>query len=356
MPPGPTGKVRADGARDKFLRGGTAMQELIEPMITGKPYPITGLVLYGTNLFHTVPNTPRTKEALRKLDFILAVDVLPQDHIAWADVVLPEATYLERYDELWACSHKTPYIALREPAIEPLYQTKPAWWMVRELGLRLGLSDYFSWETIEQYLNTRLTSIGLNLDKLRQQGGIMIQNGKPYLQQFTPEDQSPFKTPTGKIELFSEALVKSGNHPLPKYEPVAEPPEGYFRLLYGRHPLHTFGKTQNTPVLNELYPENELWINAGKAEQLGLKTGDYIWLENQDGARSGPIRIRATQRIRADAVYMVHGFGHDAPGLTRANKKGASDTALQTRYTLDPISGGAGLRVNFVRVVSGKEA
>ena len=119
MPPGPTGKVRADGARDKFLRGATAIQELIEPMVTGKPYPIKGLVVYGTNLLHTIPNVPRTKDALKALDFTLAVDVLPQDHIAWMDVVLPEATYLERYDELWSCGHKTPYIAMREPAVAP---------------------------------------------------------------------------------------------------------------------------------------------------------------------------------------------------------------------------------------------
>ena len=48
---------------------------------------------------------------------------------------------------------------------------------------------------------------------------------------------------------------------------------------------------------------------------------------------------------------MVHGFGQKAPGLTRANGRGASDTKLQTRYALDPISGGAGMRVNFVRIV-----
>ncbi len=51
---------------------------------------------------------------------------------------------------------------------------------------------------------------------------------------------------------------------------------------------------------------------------------------------------------------MPHGFGQDAPGLTLANGKGASDVKLQTRYALDPISGGAGMRINFVRLV--KEA
>ena len=51
---------------------------------------------------------------------------------------------------------------------------------------------------------------------------------------------------------------------------------------------------------------------------------------------------------------MVHGFGQNAPGLTNAHGKGAGDTRLMTRYALDPISGGAGMRVNFVRIV--KEA
>jgi thiosulfate reductase/polysulfide reductase chain A len=60
---------------------------------------------------------------------------------------------------------------------------------------------------------------------------------------------------------------------------------------------------------------------------------------------------KVTQRIRNKAQYMVHGFGHDAPGMARAHGKGASDTALITKYALDPISGGAGMRVNFVRLV-----
>lgn len=323
-------------------------------MISGKPYPIKGLIAYGTNLFHTLPNVPRTKEALKNLDFYMAVDTMPQDHIAWADVVLPEATYLERYDELWACPHKTPYITMREPAVEPYADTKPAWWIVRELGIRLGLEDFFQWKTAEEYLNTRLSSLGLNLDKLREQGGVMIQKGKPWLSDFETENASPFPTESGKVELYAASLEKSKLKPLPEYEATPEPPAGYFRLLYGRSPVHTFSRTTNTPLLNELYPENEIWINTDAAAQLGLKNGDRVMVVNQDQAQSGPIRVKATQRIRKDCVYMVHGFGHDAPGMSRANKRGASDAALQTRYVLDPISGGAGLRVNFVKLV--KEA
>ena len=350
LPLGPTGKARADGVRGaKFLRGATALQELIDPMITGEPYPIKGLIVYGMNLLNSVPNVPRTLEALKALDFVLAVDVLPQEHIAWADVVFPEAGVLERYEDLWAVAHKTPYIAMREPAVEPLYDTKPAWWMVRELGMRLGLEKYFKWETAEEYLNERLMSIGSSLDSMRESEGIIVQKSKAYLADFG--SSSPFHTATGKIQLYSHELALAGFDPLPVYEPVEEPPAGYYRLLYGRHPVHTFAKTQNTPMLNDLYSENELWLNAASAAAQGIEQGEYVMLENQDGATDGPIKVKVTERIRQDAVYMVHGFGQQAPGLTRANGRGASDTKLQTRYALDPISGGAGMRVNFVRII-----
>jgi thiosulfate reductase / polysulfide reductase chain A len=352
LPLGPTGKARADGVREKFMRGPTAVQELIEPMITGDPYPLKGLIAYGINLFHTIPNVPRTQEALKNLDFFLAIDVLPMEYVAWADVVFPEATYLERHDELWTCGHKTPYIGLREPAIDPLYDTKPGWWMARELGMRLGLEQFFKWETAEDYLNARLLSIGSNVTKLHDEGGIIVQKGKAYIEDF--KGASPFHTASEKIELYSETLALSGHDPMPVYEATDEVPDGYFRMLYGRHPVHTFAKTQNTPMLHELYPENEIWVNEDKATDAGLADGEYVWLENQDGARSGPIKVKATQRIRQDAVYLVHGFGHNAPGLTNAHGKGASDAALATRYKLDPIAGSAGMRVNFVRLV--KEA
>jgi thiosulfate reductase/polysulfide reductase chain A len=348
LPLGPTGKARADGAQRTFARGATALQELIEPMITGDPYPIKGLIVYGVNLFHSLPNPERIKEALKKLDFVLVIDVLPQEHVAWADMVFPEATSLERYDDLWTVAHKTPYIALREPAIEPLYETKPGWWLARELGLRLGLEKYFKWETVEEYLNERLLSIGSNLEKLHEAKGIIIQKGKPYLADFN--DTSPFPTASGKIEFYAEELALTGYDPLPVYEAVDEPPAGFFRLLYGRHPVHTFAKTQNTPLLSELYSENDLWLNADAAAAAGLANGDYVMVENQDGARSGPIRVKATPRIRSDAVFMAHGFGQQAKGLTNAYGKGAGDAPLITRYKLDPLSGGAGLRVNFVKI------
>ncbi len=350
LPLGPTGKARADGVRASFLRGPTAMPELIPPMITGDPYPIRGLIAYGVNLLHSIPMVERTKEALRNLDLVVAIDVLPQDHIAWADVVLPEATYLERYDELSAIAHKTPFISLREPAVEPVGDTKPGWWIARELGLRLGLDAFFRWSDIEDYLNVRLRSVSLDLDGLRAQGGVVVQSGRPYLEDFT--DVSPFGTSSGKIQLASQVLAEAGLDPLPVYEPPEEPPAGSFRLLYGRHPAHTFAKTQNTPVLFNLYPENEVWVSTGSARHLGISTDERVNLVNDAGTAVGPVRAKVTERIRDDAVYLVHGHGHGhrSRGLTRANGRGAGDAELMTKYALDPVCGGAGMRTTFVTV------
>jgi thiosulfate reductase/polysulfide reductase chain A len=355
LPLGPTGKARADGVRDGidggFLRGATAIQELIDPMITDDPYRIAGLIVYGVNLMNSIPMPDRTIEALKKLDFVLAIDVLPQEHVAWADVVFPDTTYLERYDDLSTIAHKTPFIQLREPAAAPMYDTMPSWMMSRELGMRVGLDAFYKWETIEEYLDTRLRSVGSSIEKMHDNGGVIIQKGKPYLEDFV--DESPFHTPSGKIALSSAELGEAGFDAIPVYEPTEEPPEGYYRLLYGRAPVHTFAKTQNTPVLNDVYSENELWINEDEATTLGYSNGDRVWLENEAGTRTGPVLVKATQRIRKDAVYMTHGYGQVAEGLTNANGKGASDTKMMSRYALDPISGGAGLRVNFVRIAEG---
>ncbi|MBL8786969.1 MAG: nitrate reductase, partial [Deltaproteobacteria bacterium] len=92
------------------------------------------------------------------------------------------------------------------------------------------------------------------------------------------------------------------------------------------------------------------WLNAARAKELGLVSGDLVTLVNQDGATAGPIAVRATQAIRPDCVYMVHGFGHTARGLRFAKGRGADDTALCTRVAIDPLMGGTGINVNFVKL------
>ncbi len=163
-------------------------------------------------------------------------------------------------------------------------------------------------------------------------------------------EEPEFYTPSGKVEFYSTQLKEKGFDPIPKYTKPEEPPAGYFRLLFGRAPVHTFSKTQSNRFLSDLMEENEVWLNADVASRMGLKNGEYVKLKNQDGAMSGKVKIKATERIRTDCVYMVHGFGQRAKMYRKTFDKGASDSQLITKYKMDPLMGGTGMNVNFVTI------
>ena len=138
---------------------------------------------------------------------------------------------------------------------------------------------------------------------------------------------------------------------MPKYTKHEEPPAGYFRLITGRAPVHTFSRTQTNPLLNGLMRDNEVWVNTATATKIGLKNGGSVQLKNQDGVVSNKVRVKATQRIRPDTVYMVYGFGTTNPALKSAYQKGASVAALTTKYKTDPLMGGTSIHSNFVTFV-----
>jgi thiosulfate reductase/polysulfide reductase chain A len=100
--------------------------------------------------------------------------------------------------------------------------------------------------------------------------------------------------------------------------------------------------------------ENELWVNTATATKLAVRNGSYVRLKNQDGVVSNPIRVKATQRIRPDTVYMVYGFGQRNTMARFGSGRGASAAQLNTRYATDPLMGGTSLHANFVTLV--KEA
>jgi len=309
-------------------------------------------IVNGTNLIETLPNQENTLKAIQALQLLVVVDTMPMEITGWADVVLPECTYLERYDDLRVGPHRKPQIALRAPAAEPSYDTKPAFFMARELAKRLGVIEYFPFEKMEDQLDWQLKQVGSSLEEMKKIGVKTFDRTADDLY-FSPDEDVEFYTATGKIELYSTALEEAGFDPLPRYTKHEEPPEGYYRLNYGRAPMHTFSRTSNNPNLTDLMDENSVWVNPRVAKEWGLSTGQYVHLVNQDGKRSEfPIKVRVTERIRWDSVYMVHGFGHDQKKLRRCYGKGASDTNLITKVLVDPLMGGTGMRGNFVTFIT----
>ncbi len=341
-------KPTVDDANNKFpfLTPGTGLStEIRKATITEEPYPIKGWFAYATNLMACMPNQEETIEAIKNLDLLVVVDVVPSETAGWADVVLPESTYLERYDDLNTDPFKTNYVSLRQPVVESPNDQKPSWWIAKKLSEKLGLSEYFPWENAEEYLDTRLKGAGLSLDEMKKKGVVTGPKQPIYFEEGV---EPKFRTPSGKIEFYSSQMKENGFDPVPKYTAHEEPPEGYFRLLFGRAPVHTFSKTQSYRYLKDMMPQNEVWINKDIAESFGLKSGDKVRIKNTDGIETDPVLVKATERIRKDCIYMVHGFGQQAKAFTSTYKVGASDSQLTSKYKMDPIMGGTGMNINFV--------
>jgi thiosulfate reductase/polysulfide reductase chain A len=268
------------------------------------------------------------------------------DITGWADVVLPDTTYLERYDELRISQGRVPQAALRAPALKPKYNSRPAWWIAKNLAQKMGLGDYFQWNSIEDYLDFRLKKIGSSLEEMKRIG---VKSLERETSLYIPKNADyKFPTESGKIELYSKQLEASGFNPLPVFTEPDVPGKGFYRLLSGRSPMHSFARTINNPVLSRLMRENEIWIHTSVAREWGISNSQYIKLENQDGVVSLPVKAKVTERIRPDCVFMVHGFGHRQKKLRLAYRKGACDQELMTRVNTDPIMGGQGIHNNFV--------
>jgi thiosulfate reductase / polysulfide reductase chain A len=315
-------------------------------------FPIKGWLVNGTNLISSIPDQANTLKAIQNLDLLVVVDTMPMEITGWADVILPECTYLERYDMLRIAPHRKPAIALRMPAAEPLNNTRSGYNIARGLAVKLGLEAYFPFEKQEELLDWQLKQCGTSLEEMQRVGLKTNERDADDLY-FADNEDVVFSTDSGKIELYSKYFEDAGFEALPSYVAHEEPPDGFYRLIYGRAPMHTFGRTSNNPNLTDLMHENSVWINPKVSKAWGLTAGQYIWLKNQDGITSDfKIKVRVTERIRWDSVYMVHGFGHAQKQLKRCFGKGASDTQLITKVLVDPIMGGTGMRSNFVTFVT----
>lgn len=317
-------------------------------------FPIKGWIVNGTNLINTIPNQANTLKAIQNLDLLVAIDTMPMEITGWADVVLPECTYLERFDSIRTSPHRKPSIAVRMPATEPSNNTKPGYWIARELSIKLGLEAYFPLEKQEDMLDWQLKQMGTSLEEMAKIGVKTFERDADDLY-ITDGEDVEFPTDSGKIELYSTTLEQAGFDPMPKYTPHEEPPAGYYRLIYGRAPMHTFSRTANNPNLTDIMDENTVWINPKVAKEWGISNDQYIWLKNQDDVVSDfSIKVRVTERIRWDSVYMVHGFGHAQKQMKRCFGRGVSDTQLITKVLVDPIMGGTGMRGNFVTFLTEK--
>lgn len=333
---------------------GHTIQGLYDAIVNENPYPIKMLFVVGHNMLSNLPDRAKWEEALKKLDFVVAIDILPQDHLYYADVVLPESTYIERDEPMFPI----PYVPVfgfqtRVRAIDPIYNTKHLIDMMVEITRAIGREDvffstlgkvldvdaeklrsYYSAEGVAGIRRAQAEEKGVNYNELVSKGSVVkIQRGKlvgmmPYTK--------PLPTPTGKIEFYSfmlASLAKKAKDPYWDALIRWVPPKVWERklaenelyLVYSRCPFTTHSSTSDNPLLAKLIEDSDVfytgvWISSRKAKQLGIKNGDRITLESvYTGEKTEAIAF-VTELVRDDTLFMVSGFGQKSAQLTSAPK------------------------------------
>lgn len=183
-------------------------QELREAVLSGEPYQARGWFIARQNPILSLPDRQRTLEAFGKMDFIVTVDAIINDTAWFSDVILPEASYLERFDPLSVVEGT---IFIRQPVIEPLGVARSALMIYKDLGQWLGLGDYFQYEDEPDYIQQQLAPLRLDFESLRYKGYLA-----PPVEKAESEDII-FNTPNGKIEIYNETLEKAGFSPWPHW-------------------------------------------------------------------------------------------------------------------------------------------
>jgi thiosulfate reductase / polysulfide reductase chain A len=312
---------------------------------TGQPYPIKAYIAWRHDPLMAFPDPEAQKKILSNLDLMVSVTFTWSDTAWFSDVVLPLSPYLERESIIATKNGLKPFFFKRDRCVEPRFDTRSDWEIICGLARKLNIPE-LSYESIEEIWNFQLEGTGVTIEDFETTGMVPLAD-KPL---YKPLSDKTFMTPTGKISIVNETWEKQGLPSLKPYESPEHPPEGTFRITFGRCGVHTQGHTVNNPLLSEQMPENVLWINASSAQDLGIADGDSVTI-SANGS-SGTIKAFVTEAIHPEAVFMVHGFGHRLPVESRAHGRGVADQELMPGglEKWDRAGGALALQEHFVKV------
>jgi anaerobic selenocysteine-containing dehydrogenase len=278
---------------------------------------------YGHNPVHAAPesrNMAKVLEDPSKVPFHVAVDSLMTESAMLADLVLPETTYLERWGlESPPALEMVPMVALRQPVVKPVGQSRSFPDVLLELSRRIGggMERYFDFGTYENYLDKVVASVPRLIDA----GGMdyLIENGfwvDPDAKAFDGHPEAKhFRTPSGKLEIASPRFEARGAGRLPTFEPVpahAKRGDQEFYFTTYQVNVHTHSTTAGCMALSEIYHSNFLLIHTEAARRLGIGFRDLVEVKSKVGSLRVP--ARPTEGIHPDVVALSDGVGHWAMG------------------------------------------
>ena len=336
-------------------QGWITSDDLYRAILEGEPYPIKGMVSFGTNILVSHADTARGEAALKALDFAVHVDMFMTPSAALADIVLPVNTPFEREGlctDFKVGADASAFAQLRPPAIQSLGESQSDVWIVFELAQRLGLANQFWGGDIDASYREMLSPSGLDLEALRQSpGGVRVDHETRYRKYAGGNGQAAgFATPSRKVEVFSERLLAAGQAPLPDYvEPAIGPVSradlaaDYPLVLTSAKSLHyCHSQHRGMPSLRRREPDPTVEMHPEAAAARSIENGDWVRLTTPHGAA----RARAALKPSLDprVVSATHGWWQacaalDLPGHDATSADGANVNAVIGNQDTDPISG-----------------
>jgi len=332
---------RLDGARSAACAlGNSRIHALPSALLGGRPYPTEALFLYRSNPSYSKPEGMRWAEALRRIPLVVSFSPFEDESTRWADYVLPDHTYLERWEVVEpAPSLGVGAVGLRQPAVEPLFDTRATGDVVIQLAQSLGGScaAAMPWKSWRSAGLARLRGLigaenaAHEAASLGALGKALKKHGGWWGAEVVYEDwDAAFATPSGRFEFYSRELERrlgeafpgegeldrfleeSGVRArgdelcLPHFEPprfVGEPADYPLVLLPYRPINHAEGGVRHLAVLRELPGAGRLdgwkeWIEISPrdARELGVHDGDEVQVESPAGSRRLHARIDAGTR------------------------------------------------------------
>ncbi len=314
---------------------------LYDAVLEGKPYPIKSIFVAGSNPALTWPNSNKVVEMLKKVEFLAVMDMFMTETAKYADVFLPAASFLERYElvDYYSVIFGIPYMMLRKKVIEPLGEAKSdvEFWL--ELAKKMGFKNYFPWKNVEEVLNYVLEPTGYSFEDLNEKYPSGVWTGEVKYEEYKKRG---FKTPSKKVEIYSETLKNLGYDPIPtpkepSESPYSEKVKEYPLILTtgARDVYYTHSQMRNVEKMRKILPEAYVEINPKTAEKFGVKDGDKVIVRTERG--SIVVRAKVTEDIAPGVINIPHGWSEGNVNVLTSNKPG------------DPISGCPELKALLAR-------
>ncbi len=353
-PPVKQDQAAAAGLRQTALPSSDTGR-LSQAILAEMPYKINALFIIGSNPLFSAPGSFR--QALRKVPFVVSFSLFLDETAEEADLVLPDCTGLERWDITTGIpGFAVTTVAVGQPALPPLYESRPATEVILDLARALGgnIAASFPWKSSMEAIQ----ALVMGLHRARR-GMIFAGEFKQEhldhrmreLEWYPTRDYPSF-------EAFWKDLVEKGGWMDPyykygDYQRALQSPSGKFELppLLAEKPTHNTGDegypfylylfkplalasevSANLPFLQEIVGSSvhsawDSWmeINPKSAKELGIKDRDWVVVESPAGKIK--VRARLFPGAMPEVVNIPVGQGHTALGRW-AKGRGVNPIAL----------------------------